>query len=36
MKTKKSVGQMIWAFLKGNPIVVMMTIVSLIVGFTTL
>ena len=34
MKTKKSVGQMIWAFLKGNPIVVMMTIVSLIVGFT--
>ena len=34
MKTKKSVGQMIVAFLKGNPIVVMMTIISVIVGCT--
>ena len=34
MKTKKSIGRMIWDFLKGNPIVVMMTVISLIVGFT--
>ena len=34
MKTQKSVWQVIWGFLKGNPIVVMMAIVSIIVGCT--
>ena len=34
MKTKKNVGQVIWGFIKGNPIVVMMAIVSIIVGCT--
>ena len=34
MKTKQSIPQKIWALIKGNPIVVMMAIVSLIVGFT--
>ena len=32
MKTKKSVGQVIWGFIKGNPIVVMMAIISFVVG----
>ena len=34
MKTKASIGQKIWGLVKGNPIVVMMAIISLIVGFT--
>ena len=34
MKTKASIGQKIWGLIKGNPIVVMMAIVSIIVGFT--
>ena len=34
MKTKKSVWQSIWGFIKGNPIIIMMAIVSIIVGFT--
>jgi len=34
MKTKMSIPQKIWAYIKGNPIVVMMTLVSLIVGCT--
>ena len=34
MKTKKSIPQVVWGFIKGNPIVVMMAIVSIIVGFT--
>ena len=34
MKTKKSIPQVVWGFVKGNPIVVMMAIVSIIVGFT--
>ena len=34
MKTKKSIPQMIWGYIKGNPIVVMMAVVSIIVGFT--
>ena len=34
MKTKQSIPQKIWALIKGNPIVVMMAIVSIIVGFT--
>ena len=34
MKTKASIGQKIWGLVKGNPIVVMMAIVSIIVGFT--
>ena len=34
MKTKKNVGQVIWGFIKGNPIVIMMAVVSIIVGFT--
>ena len=34
MKTKKSVPQLIWGFIKGNPIVIMMVVISLIVGFT--
>ncbi len=34
MKTKKSIPQMIMAYIKGNPIVVMMATVSIIVGFT--
>ena len=34
MKTKKNVGQVIWGFIKGNPIVIMMTVVSIIVGCT--
>ena len=34
MKTKQSIPQKIVALIKGNPIVVMMAIVSLIVGFT--
>lgn len=34
MKTKMSIPQRIWAYIKGNPIVVMMTLVSLIVGCT--
>ena len=34
MKTKMSIPQRIWAYIKGNPIVVMMALVSIIVGFT--
>ena len=34
MKTKKSFPQVVWGFIKGNPIVVMMAIVSIIVGCT--
>ena len=34
MKTKKSAWQIIWGFIKGNPIVVMMAVVSVIVGCT--
>ena len=34
MKTKMSIPQRIWAYIKGNPIVVMMALVSLIVGCT--
>ena len=34
MKTKMSIPQKIWAYIKGNPIVVMMVLVSLIVGCT--
>ena len=34
MKTKKSVARVIWDFIKGNPIIVMMAIVSIVVGFT--
>ena len=34
MKTKQSIPQRIVALIKGNPIVVMMAIISLIVGFT--
>ena len=34
MKTKASIAQRIWGLIKGNPIVVMMAIVSIIVGCT--
>ena len=34
MKTKKSVPQLIWGFIKSNPIVVMLVLVSLSVGVT--
>ena len=34
MKTKKSVWQVIWGYIKHNPIVVMMAVVSVIVGAT--
>ena len=34
MKTQKSIPQKIWAVIKGNPIVVMLAVVSLIVGCT--
>ena len=34
MKTKKSVWQVIWGYIKNNPIVVMMAVVSVIVGAT--
>jgi len=34
MKTKRSIPQIIWGYIKGNPIVVMMAVVSIIVGFT--
>ena len=34
MKTKMSFGQKAWALIKGNPIVVMMALVSVIVGCT--
>ena len=34
MKTKKNPAQLVWGFIKGNPIVVMMAIVSIIVGCT--
>ena len=34
MKTNMSIGQRVVAYVKGNPIVVMMALVSLIVGFT--
>ena len=34
MKTKMSIPQRTWAYIKGNPIVVMMALVSLIVGCT--
>ena len=34
MKTKMSIPQRIWAYVKGNPIVVMMAMISIIVGFT--
>ncbi len=34
MKTKATFGQRVWGLIKGNPIVVMMFIVSLVVGFT--
>lgn len=32
MKTKMSIPQRIWAYIKGNPIVVMMVLISLVVG----
>ena len=34
MKTNQSFSQKAWALIKGNPIVVMMAIISVIVGFT--
>ena len=34
MKTKMSLSQRVVAYVKGNPIVVMMALVSLVVGFT--
>ena len=34
MKTKMSIPQRIWAYVKGNPIVVMMALISLVVGCT--
>ena len=34
MKTKKSIGQRILDYIKGNPIVVMMVSVSIVLGFT--
>ena len=34
MKTKKNFWQLVWGFIKGNPIVVMMAVISIIVGFT--
>ena len=34
MKTKMSIPQRIVAYVKGNPIVVMMALVSIVVGFT--
>ena len=34
MKTKMSIWQRIWAYLKGNPIVVMMVLVCIPVGLT--
>ena len=34
MTTKKSFGQKVWGLIKGNPIVVMMVMISIIVGFT--
>ena len=34
MKTQKTFPQRIWAVIKGNPIVVMLAIISLAVGFT--
>jgi len=34
MKTEKSLLQRVWGLIKGNPIVVMMAVVSLIIGFT--
>ena len=34
MKTKKSFGQTVWGLIKGNPIVVMMAVVSIAMGFT--
>ena len=34
MKTKKSIGQHIWGWIKGNPIVVMMVLVCIPVGLT--
>ena len=34
MKTKKNPLQVVWGFIKGNPIVIMMAVVSIIVGFT--
>ena len=34
MKTQKSIPQRIWALIKGNPIVVMLAVVSLVVGCT--
>ena len=34
MKTQMSVPQKIWKVIKGNPIVIMLAIISLAVGFT--
>ena len=34
MKTNTSFTQKAWALIKGNPIVVMMVIISIVVGFT--
>ena len=34
MKTKQNILQVIWGYIKGNPIVVMMALVSIIVGCT--
>ena len=34
MKTQMSIPQRIWAVIKGNPIVVMLAVLSLVVGFT--
>ena len=34
MKTQMSIPQKIWALIKGNPIVVMLFLLSMVVGFT--
>lgn len=34
MKTKQSFAQKIWSYLKGNPIVVILAVISIAVGFT--
>lgn len=34
MKTQMSIPQKIWAFIKGNPIIIMLAVISLVVGCT--
>lgn len=34
MKKNKSFGEILWNFVKGNPIVVLLTVVSIVVGYT--